>query len=225
MKKLIVPLAVAVLAGLGGGSGVAYVSAKKTAVVAEAHRVDSVKAHAKDSTEKAEKAPKIVVDSAHVDSSAMIPLTPADSIRAAKNLPTTLSEATHGLPNAPDPKLPAVATKTEAKVVEPPKVAEVLKAKPGLPVPKPAPTPATETPKSAAAVIEAVLPEKRVAKIFAAMQTKDAARVLEQMNDADVRVILSLMADKQAAAILATFPPQRAAAISKGDKKPNGVTP
>src|SRR5206468_3554334 len=98
MKKLIVPLAIAVLAGLGGGSGVSYVSARKAAAIVGAHIADSVKAHVKDSTDKAQKL-QAAADSMHADSAHVEPLTPADSIRAAQGQPTTLSSATHDVPN------------------------------------------------------------------------------------------------------------------------------
>ncbi len=220
MNKLIVPAVVAVLAGVGGGSGVAYVRAKKAAVVVGAHLADSVKAHVKDSTEKAEKKAKAVEDSATVDSAAMGPLTPADSIRAARNLPTTLSEATHGLANAVDPMHPESAAKVDPKHPEP--VAKIDAKAMGDPKTKPGavePAKAVEPVHAVPPQVESALPEKRIAKIFGAMQSKDAARVLEQMNDSDVRIILGLMPDKQAAAILSTFPPQRAAAISRGESK------
>ena len=233
MNKLIVPAVIAVLAGVGGGSGVAYVSAKKAAGIVAVRLAATAKAHAKDSTDKAEKL-QLAADSAASDSLAKGPLTPADSIRAMKELPTTLTEATHGLANAVDPKhgrvtAPIVDAGHSGPVaanekVDPKKVLAV-KPKPVAVAPvsaepvQPVPVAAAETP----------LPEKRIAKIFGAMQSKDAARVLEQMNDSDVRIILSMMPDKQAAAILTTFPPQRAAAISRGEvrnnKKPSGVIP
>ncbi|MEP6781928.1 MAG: hypothetical protein ABJC26_18660 [Gemmatimonadaceae bacterium] len=210
MNKLIIPAVVAVLAGVGGGSGAAYVSAKKAAVVVAAHLADSVKAHVKDSTEKAGKAEiaaKVAADSAHAAATEG-PLTPADSIRAAKNMPTTLSEATQGLPNAVDSKQPSAITKTDTK-----SATDAAHKSAGVGPPKTA-----EMQHAASTAVEPALPEKRIAKIFGAMQSKDAARVLEQMNDGDVRIILGMMPDKQAAAILSTFSPARAAAISRGEK-------
>lgn len=229
MKSIIVPLVVALLMGLGGASGFSYVSAKKAATVIAAHRADSVAKHVKDSTEakekteKAEKA-KIAEEALHVDSAVV--MTPADSIRAARHQPTTLRDATHGLPNAADPKHAALPEKAEPKVV--------AKADAKMTVdPKAKKPDAVGAEPAHAAVPEAVegaLPERRIAKIFGAMQSKDAAKVLEQMNDSDVRVILGMMSDKQAAVILSSFTPQRAAAISKADlpksdKKTTGVKP
>ncbi|MDQ6613131.1 MAG: hypothetical protein M3Y64_11905, partial [Gemmatimonadota bacterium] len=215
--------------------GVAYVGAKKAATVAAAHIADSVSAHVKDSTDKVEKAKLAVDAAAAVDAVPAGPLTPADSIRALQNVPTTLSEATRGLPNAVDLKhgepQHSESTLPKTDPSQPVGVGRGDSKKMAEAKSKPAATQAAtvaEPVHAVPAAIEGPLPEKRIAKIFGAMQSKDAARVLEQMNDSDVRIILSMMPDKQAAAILTTFPPARAAIISRAEttnKKPNGVTP
>jgi hypothetical protein len=196
MKQLIIPIAIGLLAGLGGGSGYAYMKASAKYVKDSTHVADSLKAHPPaDSTESADHA-----DSSHapaVDSAAhAAPMTPADSLRALEAARLSLKDATKGVPNAADHATPA----TEKASAPPAKVA-----------PAPAPT--------AAPAASTTMPEQRLAKIFGAMQAKDAAKVLEQMTDSDVRAILGVMSDKQAAAILTTFPAPRAAAITKGPLK------
>jgi flagellar motility protein MotE (MotC chaperone) len=61
----------------------------------------------------------------------------------------------------------------------------------------------------------AVAAQRRVAKIFTSMDAKAAAKVLEQMNDNDVHIILGYVGAKQAAAILSALPPERVAKLSK----------
>jgi hypothetical protein len=205
MKQLIIPIAIGLLAGLGGGSGYAYMKASAKYVKDSTHVADSLKAHPPaDSTESAEHA-----DSSHgpaVDSTAhAAPMTPADSLRALEAARLSLKDATKGVPNAADH-----ATPVKGKASAPPaKVA-----------PAPAPTAAPAAPAA-----NTSMPEQRLAKIFGAMQAKDAAKVLEQMTDSDVRAILGVMSDKQAAAILTTFPAPRAAAITKGPLKAPKDTP
>lgn len=58
-------------------------------------------------------------------------------------------------------------------------------------------------------------PNERMSRIFAAMPPKEAAKVLEQLEDAEVHVIMSGLSEKQAAGVLQYLPPTRAAAISK----------
>ena len=61
MKPMIIPIAIGLLAGLGGGSGYAYMKASAKYVKDSTHVADSLKAHPPaDSTESAEHA-----DSSH----------------------------------------------------------------------------------------------------------------------------------------------------------------
>ena len=107
MKQLIIPIAIGLLAGLGGGSGYAYMKASAQYVKDSTHVADSLKAHPPaDSTESAEHA-----DSSHapaVDSAAhAAPMTPADSLRALEAARLSLKDATKGVPNAADHATPA----------------------------------------------------------------------------------------------------------------------
>jgi hypothetical protein len=57
--------------------------------------------------------------------------------------------------------------------------------------------------------------QRRVAKIFTSMDAKAAAKILEQMSDTDVHIILGYVGAKQAAQILSALPPERVAKLSK----------
>ena len=100
MKQLIIPAVIAILAGVGGGSGYAYMRASKQFVVDSTHLADSLKTHPpKDSTQHADKAEH--VGEAHDSASAAAapvapaePMTPADSIRALEAARTTLRDET-----------------------------------------------------------------------------------------------------------------------------------
>lgn len=239
MKKLLIPVIIAVLAGVGGGSGFSYMRASKAYIADSLQRVDSLKAHppaAHDSSAAA--------DSAHTEADAhgadsvsleeQLPMTPADSIRALSAARKSLRSETAGVPDAKD------HAPTDAHAA-PAKGAADASHAPAKAAPAKGAEPADATHKSdsksgTAAVAEIVraarndamtttLPEQRLAKIFAAMSAKDAAKVMEQMPDNDVRAILSLMNDRSAAALLSQFSPARAAAITKGAIRANGEKP
>jgi hypothetical protein len=227
MKQLILPIIIGLLAGLGGGSGYAYMQASAQFVTdstkyAEQAAADSA---ARDSVVKDSLAR--LAPPAPVDEALLHPLTPADSIRAllaARELlkgggapQVTPATTRHG-----DATRPA-AKGNDAKAHEAPAA--------HAPPPPPPPAPSS-TPVAAVAVNgardEALLdpiPEQRLAKIFAAMPAKEAAKVLDQMSDKDVRSILGLMSDRQAAAILPLLPPGRAATITRGAAKAPEKTP
>jgi hypothetical protein len=229
MKKLILPVAVALLAGIGGGTGVAFMSMTRAgtedSVKADSAHAKNAKdstAHAVDDSSQAANDVAVAKDSLIADSALhALPLTPADSIRAVEKARAEFRAVppTHGAAVSSTPAArPAVAG------------AAIPAAKPAALVVKP--VTATGTSQVAEAVRSArndaqqtALPEQRLAKIFGAMQSKDAARVLEQMTDSDVRTILGMMSDRQAAAILAAFPAPRAAAITKGAVHAPGSTP
>lgn len=230
MKKLIVPIAAALIAGIGGGTGYAYMNSAPAA--ANPTAADSVHAP-KDSTQgEAGVADSSAADStgASADSLAQaahepeLPLTPADSIRALQAARAAMKTEPGSLPPHAAPKISPVtkdsAAPTAAKPVPQNSAPQHATTQPAAP-------PAKELASMAAPVAAPVpgLPEQRLAKIFAAMQAKDAGKVLEQMSDADVRTVLGMMSDKQAAAILATLPAARAAAISKGATRSSGGTP
>lgn len=237
MKQLILPIAIGLLAGLGGGSGYAYMKASSQFVAdstrfAEKAAADSA---ARDSVVRDSLA-RLAPAPAHADSAGAL-LTPADSIRA-------LLAAREALHDAGAPR-PAAPTTKEAEAVRPPAAgghgddhAAPSAAAKGAPAPgghaAPAakPTLANSIPETVAAVqgareeaLQAPLPEQRLAKIFAAMPPKDAAKVLDQMSDKDVRSILGMMSDRQAASILTLLPPARAASVTRGAPKAPEKTP
>lgn len=243
MKKLLLPVIVAMLAGLTSASAATFVNAKKAAKIRAAHVADSVAKHVADSTivaDSVEKAHKAHEAEKAAEEALM---TPADSIRAAQNQPTTLHAETSGLPNAADPKHAASPAGHETEpLAKPAGVTQTAKGKIFVPhavdAVKPETKPAAKVVAPPAKVVAppatvravpvapptttegAGLPESRFAKIFSTMAPKDAAKILEQMNDNDVRTILSKVSDKQAAAILVAFPAARAAAVSRAEAKP-----
>ena len=232
MKQLIIPIAIGLLAGLGGGTGYSYMKTSAKYVADSTKLADSVKAHP-------------LADSTHADSTdgntahgntahdggtahdtvpadsaahgmnapgaheAAAPMTPADSIRA-------LVAARRDLKAAPAKVAPAPAPDAHAA--------------PSLKAQTPLITDAKASAESAATIVKnardaamhTALPEQRLAKIFSVMAAKDAAKVLDQMTDGDVRMILGMMNDRQAAAILTSMSAARAAAITKGGIKASG---
>jgi len=187
--KVIVFAVIGLVIGLGGGSGVAVMRAKKA--LAAAHdstaKSDSTRLgekkggeETKPSGDQGEERPTVA---AHAPDSAIAPA-PVAALPQPKHDSTAAAAtpATHA-PGAVPSAVPTVAV-----------------AKP----------PAADTARASAAPVPG-----RIAKIFAAMSAKDAARVLQQMDDLDVQTVLAGLNERQAAAILAGFPAERAAAISR----------
>ena len=224
MKRLIIPIMAALIAGIGGGSGYAYMNSAPIAadsVVADSAHVAAKGAeHEREASSPDSTATDSASDSASADSAAKAhepqhPLTPADSIRAVQAARAAIkTESAAGRDANRDAK--AAAPKS-ANVVEDTAALshEATRHAATPPVAQAAPIPAAVP----------GLPEQRLAKIFGAMQAKDAGKVLEQMSDADVRTVLGMMSDRQAAAILATFPASRAAAVTKSSSRAPGSTP
>ncbi len=243
MKKLILPAVIALLAGLGGGTGFGYMRATKQYVADSTHLADSLKAHPKaDSTKAEHGAPPhdSAAVAAHPDSAALpgsdSTHAPAEAhaaqalaaVPAAKTPTAEHAPAEHAAPAAtPAPKSPAPA----APAAKTPPAAAPVTAAATPAAGKPAAKGMPDTAKVSSVVRQArteagaAIPEQRLAKIFTAMSPKDAAKVLEQMPEADVRTIVGLMSNKSAAAILAQFPAARAAAISKATGRDAGSTP
>ena len=227
MKQLIIPIAIGLLAGLGGGTGYSYMKTSAKYTADSTHLADSLKAHPPADSTHADSthADSTHADSTHADSThggaaargmdapgsheAAAPATPADSIRA-------LGAARRDLKAVP--VKPAPATAPDAHVA------------PSLKAQTPSVTDAKASAESAATIVknardaamQTALPEQRLAKIFAAMAAKDAAKVLDQMTDGDVRMVLGMMNNRQAAAILTSMSAARAAAIAKGGSKAPG---
>jgi hypothetical protein len=239
MKKLLIPVIIAVLAGVGGGSGFSYMRASKAYLADSLQRVDSLKAHppaAHDSSATADSS-HAAGDAHGADSVSLeehLPMTPADSIRALSAARESLRSATSGVPDAKDHDATdhkAAPAKGATDASHAPDATHKNDGKSDSKSDS-----KSESKSGTAAVAEIVraarneamtttLPEQRLAKIFAAMSAKDAAKVMEQMPDGDVRSILSLMNDRSAAALLAQFTPARAAAITKGAIRANGEKP
>jgi len=186
--KVIVFAIVGLVLGLGGGSGVAIMKAKKTMAAA----ADSVAK--KDSATALAKAAH---EGGRTDGRAGVE--PMPSVAT----PATDSGGEHAAPVTRDSVAAPNAGHGSASA------GPVLATLPAPPGPASAKAPAGDSAPTAAPV------PGRIAKIFAAMSAKDAAKVLLQLDDADIQTVLSGLNDKQAAAILAGFPPERAAAISR----------
>lgn len=239
MKPLIIPIAIGLLAGLGGGTGYAYMKASQASAHAPADSTAQHDSTAHDSTAaEGEQAP--ADSTASADSAATaeeLPLTPADSLRALE-LARAMIRSGKADPAAAQHE-PVTTRLADVKPAEPTKSA--TKAEPktehkvepsAVPVKATAKVEPKADPKveakgptaSAAAVVKDArdaamhtpLPEQRLAKIFGAMAPKDAAKVMEQMSDSDVRAILGFMGDKQAGALLALMSPARVANITRG---------
>lgn len=217
MIKVILFAVIGLLVGLGGGSAVSVMKAKKAYAADVAHKAQLVadslaKAEEEGSKHVASKekgADSTAHDSTATDSAAVEGM----GAKGAEHAPPT-DVAAHDAPpakveEAPAKHEPAPATpKTYSRAV---KTVEAngtrpegtrTATRPSLP---PKPLPAAPVQPGAT----------KVAKIFAAMPPKDAAKVLEQLDDAEVQSVISAVSEKQAAAILQSFPPARAAAISK----------
>ena len=229
MKKLLIPVLIAVFAGVGGGSGFAYMGASKKYVADSTRLADSLKANppaAKDSSAHASTTKPIASTvQAAVDSLAAlehVPMTPADSIRALEASRAALRSATKGLPDAKAPtNAPSAHAPTDTAPV---RAAQGAHTEPSKPSGNTASV-ATLVRDARNEAMNTALPEERLSKIFAAMSAKDAAKVMEQMTESDVRSILALMSDRSAAAVLSQFPAARAAAITKGVTRPADAKP
>ena len=221
MKQLLIPVLIAVLAGVGGGSGFAYMQSAKAFVADSTHRADSVKALPPEKAKPAvsHAAPAPVVEN--------VPMTPADSLRAleaeraaardAKGADSTHAAKPAGEHSPTDkPSADKSSTQGTGSTTSPAVSPTAVAATANL----------AEMVRAARnEAMSTALPEQRLAKIFAAMSAKDAAKVMEQMPDADVRSILALMSDRSAAAVLTQFPPTRAATITKGAVSTPAKTP
>lgn len=236
MKPLIIPIAIGLLAGLGGGTGYAFMKASQAAAHAPADSTAKHDSTAHDSTAADGEHAAATDSTAVADSMAKaeeLPLTPADSIRALE-LARAMIRSGKADPSAAmhEPVTTKLAdVKPAEHAAEPAKTtakAEPVKPEPAKPATKIEPKTEAKGPTaSAAAVVKDArdaamhtpLPEQRLAKIFGAMAPKDAAKVMDQMSDSDVRAILAYMGDKQAGAVLALLNPSRVANITRGAAK------
>ena len=242
MKQLIIPIAIGLLAGLGGGTGYSYMKTSAKYTADSTHLADSLKAHP---PADATHADSTHADSTHADSTHADP-THADPTHggaaAHDSLPAGRAARGMDAPGSHEAAAPATPADSLRALAA---ARRDLKAAPAKPAPATAPdahvapslkaqTPSVTDAKASAesaativknardAAMQTALPEQRLAKIFAAMAAKDAAKVLDQMTDGDVRMVLGMMNDRQAAAILTSMSAARAAAIAKGGSKAPG---
>ncbi|MGQ0646106.1 MAG: magnesium transporter MgtE N-terminal domain-containing protein [Gemmatimonadaceae bacterium] len=224
MIKLIIFGVLGLVVGLGGGSAMSVMTAKKAFASFEAAKAKTVADSIATAAEHGGQEPAVAgADSVAADTSATdSTLAHAADSTARPDAPaaaTTKPAADKGHGGAPAPTVAAhKPDSTRAPVSQSAKPAfskavETVESHgsakpavgrprlPGLP-PKPIETPVT-------------LKNEKVSKVFGAMPAKDAAKVLELLDDTEVQSILSGLSDKQAAGILQHLPPARAAAISK----------
>lgn len=198
MIKLIIFGVLGLALGIGGGSAMSVMKAKKTYATWEAKKAKAVA----DSIAEAESHPVAkgagTDEAMESDSTARGAEHATDSAKAEAAHDTA---ASHGPPTkkpAPAPRPVQVATVESHGTAKP-------SGKPTVPLPpSPLPMPAAQSQIT-----------QKMGKIFGAMPPKDAAKVMEQLDDAEVRSILSGLTDKQAAGVLQNLPAARAAAISK----------
>ncbi len=239
LRSILLPVALALVVGLAGSAGYAVMNARTSHAAHMIVQDSLARVHA-DSVAKDSVAALLAngdADESGYDS-AVDPLaelgenaTPADSIRALLALREQQLGGSTSSSLTNDPAAPAKAATTEGKS-KPAAGAEAASATGKAPAAtpkstvsantdsksdepaKPAASDAPAAIKSATALPEDILPERRLAKIFGAMSARDAAKVLAQMSDGDVRTILSMMGDRQAAAVLSALPADRAARIT-----------
>jgi cytoskeletal protein RodZ len=187
VSKLIVFAVIGLVVGIGGGSGVAVMRAKKTIAAA----ADSTAK--KDSASVGEKKPGDADKPPKTEGTEPTAAPKVDSTTTVAQVAPAKHDSVAATPSvAPHAPTVAPALPVPATAIAAARPAGVDTGRAGTP-----PSPG------------------RIAKIFGAMSSKDAARVLQQLDDSDVQTVLSGLNDKQAAAILAGFPPERAASISR----------
>jgi hypothetical protein len=215
MMKLIVLAVIGLLVGMGGGSAVAVMNAKKAFAADVAHKASLV---ADSLAQAEEQGAKHVASAGHgADSTAEAPSAAGDSA-AAEGQAAEGASSGHGTAPSKEPAHEAAPAPAAAK---PPKTYNrAVQTVESNGTPGTVPGTATRPTPPARPLVTSARPTpapgvEKVAKIFAAMPAKDAAMVLEQLDDVEVQSVISTLSEKQAAAILRNFPPARAATISK----------
>ncbi len=214
--KLVIFAVLGLLLGVGGGSamtvlkarkGFATFGAQRARIVADSIELASNHVGTPDST--------VAPDSAGADSMSVA----ADSAQTvvASSPPTgrnTAGPSAHAAPaghaetRASMTREPAADNKDATR----PRALATVEAhggtRPGSAVvpPKPIPGAKADTPSTGTV---------KLGKIFGAMPARDAAKVLEQLNDTEVHEILATLPAKLAGGIMQHLPPARAAAVSK----------
>ena len=191
--------AIALIVGLGAGTGAKVMTTHPAPIVADSTKADSTKA---DSL-KGEGA-----NGEHVVQQAGEAHLPTDTAvvasGAGEHAPIQVAPAAE-VPAVRAQK-PAAATPSNAAAFAAALEARVDSAK----------TAAAKAMPAAPVVDTAIVAsQRRVAKIFTSMDAKAAAKVLVQMSDNDIHVILGYVGAKQAAQIMTELPPERVAKLSK----------
>ncbi len=196
MIKLVIFGVLGLALGLGGGSAMSVMKAKKTFAAWEAKKAKAVA----DSLAEAESHP-VAKPAAEAHDSSGTDSTATDGHGETPKADTHAPADSHATP-APAPKKPAPKPAPQQVATVESHGSAKASGKPVVPVP-PLPVPAANP------------VTQKMGKIFGAMPAKDAAKVMEQLDDAEVRAILTGLTDKQAAGVLQNLPAARAAAISK----------
>jgi hypothetical protein len=189
--------AIALVIGLGAGTGAKVMTTHPAAPVADSTKADSTKADSLNGGDHGVQQAgetRVVTDTAVVASGAgdKAPI----EVGTASSIPTARGGA----------QKPTAATASNAAAFAAALEARVDSAKNAAARVAAAPAPVDTA---------AIAAQRRVAKIFTSMDAKAAAKVLEQMSDNDVHVILGYVGAKQAAQILSALPPERVAKLSK----------
>ncbi|MCC6928905.1 MAG: hypothetical protein IT359_07955 [Gemmatimonadaceae bacterium] len=219
MIKVILFAVIGLVIGLGGGSAVSVMKAKKAYAADVAHKAKVVA----DSLAKAEEqGAKHVARTDGASDTTAHDSTATDSSVAeaeggkgaegheapAKDVASSHGDKAAAPASDAEPAAAAKPPKTYSRAVKTveangvPRDKPLVVTRPSLP---PKPMAAATVPPGAA----------KLAKIFAAMPAKDAAKVLEQLDDSEVQSVISTLSEKQAAAVIQNFPPERAAKITK----------
>jgi len=213
MGKLILPLIIGLLMGVGGGGFFAVYKASAAHATAVAVAQKKGLTPAGDSAHAAK-------DSTRVDSATHgdVPHDAATPVDAHDPAPKAVAAATPVAAPAHAPETRASPVAPTAAIATPPKGTSVPSAAPVTPVTPVTPVSAGGSPTAD----ETENHQRRLGKIFATMGAKDAARVLAQMNDHDVSIIINKLSERQAAAILTNLPAPRAAALSQMQPRKSG---
>jgi hypothetical protein len=205
MKRSLIIFCAAFLVSLGGGSGVAYMRARKAVPAAARHQVaaakDSARHGAADSATTpvpppaAGGATAVATTDTNADRTAHLAATAARAVPSSTPVPAAQPKVETAKTIAPPNDGRAAGGTAAALKVDSPSTARLPSASPGT---------------AAGAIVGG-----RISKIFTAMSSKDAAKVLDQMDDADIVTILSGINDRKAAEVLGLLPVARAAGISK----------
>jgi MgtE-like protein len=192
--------AIALVVGLGAGTGAKVMTTHPAPPVADSTKADSTKTDSLKALDGGEHGVQQAGEAHATTDTAVVASGASDkpSIEVAPASPVPTGHAAARKPTAATPSnAAAFAAALEARVDSAKNAAAKVAA---------APAPVDTA---------AIAAQRRVAKIFTSMDAKAAAKVLVQMSDNDIHVILSYVGPKQAAQIMTELPPERVAKLSK----------